>query len=159
VSGLIEREAVRALILTPAAETLILRIRHPDGHCFWIAPGGGREVGEDDAATLARELQEELGLLSFEMGPCIWMRQHTFTWRDKRYRQDERYRIVHAPRFDPVMSDAHEATTLEEFRWLHVSALADITERLTPLSLPTILARYLSHGAPTAPLEKEVLID
>jgi 8-oxo-dGTP pyrophosphatase MutT (NUDIX family) len=154
------REAVRAIILTPADEVLLMRIRHPDrGECFWIAPGGGLEPGETVEAGLRRELQEELGLTELEIGPLVWRRQHTFNWDGKRIRQSERYHVVHVQRFEPQMSDATEARVLEQFRWWPVSELANAEERLTPLTLPTIVAEYLAHGPPSGPLHVEVLED
>jgi 8-oxo-dGTP diphosphatase len=37
----------------------------------WEFPGGKREPGEDDAAALARELREELGV-DLEVGERVW---------------------------------------------------------------------------------------
>lgn len=37
----------------------------------WEFPGGKRERGESDAAALARELVEELGVV-LEVGPRVW---------------------------------------------------------------------------------------
>ena len=41
----------------------ILLVRHEkDGRSYWLLPGGGCEFGENMAAALERELQEEAGL-------------------------------------------------------------------------------------------------
>jgi 8-oxo-dGTP pyrophosphatase MutT (NUDIX family) len=70
------RDAIRAILITRAAEVLLMRIRPPDhSECFWITPGGGIESVE---LTLRRGLREELGLTQFEIGPLVWRRQHTF---------------------------------------------------------------------------------
>ena len=156
----IEREAVRAILVTKAEEVLLLRICAPhNGECFWITPGGGLEVGETVEEGLKRELREELGLAEFQIGALVWRRQHTFNWGDKRICQRERYHIVHIDHFSPYMSDAVEARVLQEFRWWPISELVNTRERLIPLSLGQIIARYLAHGPPAEPPELEVLVD
>ncbi|MEO8184257.1 MAG: NUDIX domain-containing protein [Deltaproteobacteria bacterium] len=101
------RQAIRAILLTPMAEVLLMRIRPPGrDDCFWIAPGGGMESGETVESCLKRELEEELGLIQFDVGPLVWLRQHTFNWDGQRIRQSEQYHVVHIARFAPKMSDA-----------------------------------------------------
>jgi 8-oxo-dGTP pyrophosphatase MutT (NUDIX family) len=157
---IIEREAIRAILLTPQREVLLLRIRPPEGgDWFWITPGGGLESGETIEAGLRRELLEELGLEQFVIGPLVWLRQHTFNWAEKRICQHERYYILHVARFEPRMSDATEAKSLGRFHWWPVTELARARERLPPLSLAQIVARYLIEGPPPKPLEVEVLVD
>jgi len=158
---IVERRAVRASLLTPEREVLLMRIRPPHGGSpFWITPGGGMEAGETPDEGLRRELREELGLTDFSVGPLVWRRQHTFNWGDRRLCQREEYRIVEiAGRFAPVMSDDIEMKVLESFRWWTLAELVAATENLTPLSLPEIVRRYLDEGAPREPLETEVLVD
>ncbi len=157
---MIEREAVRAILLTPTPEVLLLRVRDPaGGDAFWITPGGGLEPGETIEAGLRRELSEELGLEHFVIGPVVWRRQHTFDWAGKRVCQREQYHIVHVTRFEPRMSDALEMQVVDHFRWWPVEELARASERLTPLALAEILARYVTQGPPLEPPEVEVLVD
>ena len=156
----VERRAVRAVLLTPEDEVLLMRIHPPNScHHFWITPGGGLELGESAIDGLRRELREELGLLEFEIGPLVWRRHHTFDWGDQRISQKEEYYIVRAQRFDPQMSDEVEAQVLHSFRWWPAAALAASEEKLTPLSLAKIVAAYLQNGPPIGPLEVEELID
>jgi 8-oxo-dGTP pyrophosphatase MutT (NUDIX family) len=157
---IIERYSIRAILLSPEEEVLLLRIRPPDGSdCFWITPGGGLEPAEDAATGLRRELREELGLEDFEIGPLVWRRQHTFTWAGNRICQQEEYHVVHVDRFEPRMSDALEMQIVDRFRWWPVGELAETSERLTPLSLAEILSRYLTHGPPAEVTDVEVISD
>lgn len=154
------REAIRAILITPTSEVLLMRICPPGrDDCFWITPGGGIESGESVDGCLRRELKEELGLIQFDVGPLVWLRQHTFNWDGQRIQQSERYYVVAVERFEPRMSDAVEAQVLQQFRWWSVTELTKAEERLTPLSLPTIVSEYLLRGPPNGPLEVEILED
>jgi 8-oxo-dGTP pyrophosphatase MutT (NUDIX family) len=157
---IIERQAARALLLTSANEILLMKIQPPDcNESFWIAPGGGLEVGEDTERALRRELNEELGLGHFELGPLVWRRRHTFNWDGRRICQREHYHVVHVDRFEPRMSDQEEARILDQFRWWRISELAHAREPLTPILLADIITRYLTAGPSTTLPEWEVLID
>jgi 8-oxo-dGTP pyrophosphatase MutT (NUDIX family) len=83
-STIIEREAARAIVLTPQREVLLLRVSLPEESPFWITPGGGIEPGESVEACLRRELREEVGLERFALGPLVWRRQHTYAWLGRR---------------------------------------------------------------------------
>ena len=154
-----ERNAVRAILLTPEERILLMRIRLPGVGPFWIAPGGGIEPAETVDQALRRELREELGLTHFEIGPVLWRRQHTFNWKGDRLCQREVYHAVHTHYFEPRMSDDVENAVLDEFRWWSVTDLANTTERLTPLSLAAIVNSYLRSGPPVEPLSIEILED
>src|SRR6266850_1492369 len=54
IFAMTERNAVRAIILTPDERVLMLRIRLPGVSPFWIAPGGGIEPGETAHYALLR---------------------------------------------------------------------------------------------------------
>ena len=154
---LLERHAIRAILLTPAREVLLLRLRAPQGgDWFWITPGGGLEPGETVEAGLRRELREELGLAHFALGPLVWRRQHTFNWGEKRICQREQFHVVEVDRFEPFMSDPIEAKVVDCIRWWPLAELANAPERLTPPQLPAIIARYLRDGPPSGPIEPEV---
>ena len=137
-----------------------MQIRHPQsGALFWITPGGGLQAGESLASALRRELNEELGLTEFEIGPLLWQRQHSFDWDQRRICQREDYYLVHSQRFEPIISDPVEATLLQAFRWWRLAELAQTSERLTPLRLATIVQNYLLSGPPEILPELEILVD
>ncbi|MDB6095185.1 MAG: hypothetical protein JWM32_2747 [Verrucomicrobia bacterium] len=155
-----ERHSIRAIVITPQSEVLLMKIRRPDdGREFWVAPGGGREPGENFEAGLRRELREELGLESFTIGALVWRRHHTFDWCGRRLSQREDYYVVHADRFEPHMSDPVEAKVLQRFHWWPLAELTDTAETLAPKSLASIVARYLAEGSPSQLPDLEVLTD
>ena len=140
------RNAVRAILLSPEPEILLLRIHPPEGgDTFWITPGGGLEPEETVETGLRRELMEELRISDFVVGPRVWLRQHTFNWGTKRVCQREEYYIVHVARFSPRMYDLLEANFLDQFRWWHATELRQIPEHSHlspwPISLNDISKR------------------
>ena len=75
------RSSVRAVLLDPDDRVLLVRFEFPTV-TVWATPGGGQEPGEDDEATLRRELDEELGLDGLQIGPHVWDRLHIIPFLD-----------------------------------------------------------------------------
>jgi 8-oxo-dGTP pyrophosphatase MutT (NUDIX family) len=160
IAAVIERRAVRGILLTPGHEVLLIRIQPLEGPAFWVMLGGGIEPGEDPTVALRRELREELGLTQCEPGPVVWLRHHTFDWEDRRLSQrEEYYRIVPVQRFDARMLDPKEARFVTELRWWHARDLTRAAERLTPLAVADIVQGYLANGAPDPLPPEKVLVD
>jgi 8-oxo-dGTP pyrophosphatase MutT (NUDIX family) len=157
----VQRHAVRAILLTPEYEVLLVRIHAPDSYdkFWWITPGGGIEPGESQADALRRELREELSLGDFVIGPLVWRRRHTFDWVGRRICQIEQYHVVRVERFEPKISDPAEAKIVDRFRWWSLAELAQGREAVTPLALADIVRRYLAEGPPIVPPDEEVLVD
>ena len=154
-----ERDAVRAILLTPEHEILLLQITAPGQHeSFWATPGGGALAGESPEDTLRRELFEELRLTSFVIGPLVWRRHHTFQWGAQRLSQREQFYIVHTARFEPQMHDQKEAAYIKSLRWWRAAELSHAKERLAPSSLATIIDNFLCFGAPPS-IEVEIVSD
>ena len=69
---------VSAGILTRPSQLLICRRRADDLHALkWEFPGGKLNNGENDAACLRRELQEELGIQA-SIGTELYHTSHTY---------------------------------------------------------------------------------
>lgn len=155
---IIDRQAMRAILLTPDDRVLLMRVDYGSGD-WWITPGGGTEPGEAAEATLRRELHEELGFSLPALGPLVWRRRVLMTLPRQRWRQAEDYFLIETAEFSPVVQDAPEAGTIREFRWWRLAELRASTERLAPDRLARIVTDYRRNGPPSGPLEIEIVED
>jgi 8-oxo-dGTP pyrophosphatase MutT (NUDIX family) len=71
---------------------------------FWALPGGRIEFGESAGATLARELEEELGVTA-EVGRLLWVVENFFTFRGVEFHEISFYFHVSLP--EDSMVKAH----------------------------------------------------
>jgi len=132
-SGLPRRENVRAAVIDERGRALLLRYGDDYGD-WWVTPGGGREQGEDDEQTLRRELQEEVGLSEFELGPLLW-ELDGWTLEEPGFgRFLSRVYLVRVDRFEPpFLTEAHE------LRWFPPKELVSAPTR--PLDLAERISR------------------
>ena len=129
MAGLRIREAVRAILLTPDRDVLLVRFEFPNTGLRWAMPGGGLEPGETHAQALRRELAEEVGLLDPPAGTHVWDRLHIIPFIDGQWDgQRERFFLVPTERFEPrphlSWPELH-AEYLFELRWWHLDEIAD----------------------------------
>ncbi len=166
------RDAVRALLVTPGAEVLLVRFEFPDT-TVWALPGGGLEPGEDHEAALHRELAEEVGLHDVVLGPHVWNREHIIPFVDGRWDgQRDRVYLIETERFDPrpeLSWDQLRAEHLHELRWWHVDDLlacppaagpgderAASSTLFAPRTLPSLVRSLLADGPPPIPVDTGV---
>jgi probable phosphoglycerate mutase len=156
----IHREVARALLLTPDREILLIHCHHPrTGRFFWITPGGGRHEGEAALDCVRREVLEETGLESFEIGPHIWTREHTFHWDPEVYHQREEIYLVPAERFSPTHHHNPEPEELEffrGFRWWTIDDIIVSDDTFAPRRLGTLAHDLVEHGVPAEPVNTGV---
>jgi 8-oxo-dGTP pyrophosphatase MutT (NUDIX family) len=159
LSGLRIRRAVRAAVVDPDDRVMLVRFEFPTV-TVWATPGGGQEEGEDDEATLRRELDEELGLHVAEIGPHIWTRTHVIPFIDGLWdgQRDHVY-LVRTPAFVPAPALTWEqlaAERVHELRWWTAPELARAERdgvRFAPRRLPELVATLVREGAPAAPID------
>jgi TDG/mug DNA glycosylase family protein len=150
------RHGTRALVLDPDDRVLLVEFRFPHGG-FWATPGGGVDPGESDEHALRRELAEELGLESFDLGPPLWTRLHKWDVQGVRWDgQREVCYLVRVPAFEPApqLTPAElAAEAVHDLRWWTLDELRAAQVPLSPAHLPELVARVLAEGPPPAPLD------
>ena len=159
LDGLRIRPSARALVADPEGRVLLVRFEFPS-RTVWATPGGGQEPGEDDEATLRRELDEELGLRDVVIGPHLWTRLHVIPFLDGSWDgQREHVYLVSTPPFDPAPSlswDELRAERLHGLRWWTVDELLAAGRDgvwFAPRDLPGLVADVVANGPPAAPLD------
>ena len=155
------RSAVRAVLVDPADLLLLVRFSF-DGRAVWACPGGGIEDGEAEASAIRRELDEEVGLTAFELGPCVWTREHVIPLFGGRWDgQRERFYLVRTAAFEPrprLTAEELAAEYVVGMRWWTAAELRDASADTTfaPRRLPALFADLLAAGPPIEPIDAGV---
>jgi G:T/U-mismatch repair DNA glycosylase/ADP-ribose pyrophosphatase YjhB (NUDIX family) len=155
VTGRPLRPAVRALVVDPAGRVLLVRFEWQE-RSFWASPGGGIDTDETDEHALVRELAEECGLRGFELGPCLWTREHWFADMPGWGGQAERHYLVRTPAFTPAPELSAEQLAAEgvvDLRWWTQQELAMADAVFAPRRLPELVRELTEHGPPPLPID------
>jgi 8-oxo-dGTP pyrophosphatase MutT (NUDIX family) len=147
----LERAAARVLLLDPRDRALLVGHVPADDRVVWTAPGGGLEPGESHEQAATREVVEELGVTA-DLGPWIWRRRVTFSFRGVWIDQDERWFLARTSGFDPATAplDDHGTTSA---RWWGVDDLRHADAEVAPARLAEHLDRLVRDGPPAEPID------
>ncbi len=137
----------------------MLLLRSIDPHFpeapFWVTPGGGVEADEDVEAAARRELAEETGCTTAQLGPVLWTRHSRFTFEGEICQQLETFFLGRVSSWNV---DSAGFTDLERrcvlgHRWWTLAQLQQTRVTVYPSSLAALLTELLRKGPPVHPLE------
>lgn len=158
----VERTAVRVVLLDTDGAVLLFRTRDPDIPelgLWWELPGGGLDQGETFGAAAVRELREETGIVvePAQVGPPGWRWRAAYRHSGVRRLQQEVAVVV---RLDEAAPDLDESGRLPDelrcyvgHRWWPVHELPASRERFYPRRLPELLPAFVSGQLLDEPFE------
>ena len=153
-----ERPTVRVLLLDEAGRILLMKGRLPsrrDGPGNWFTVGGGVEPGESLIEAAAREIREETGIDTFELGPLVGVREGVMLLAgDEPVLMKESYLVARCSSAEPVRHgwQPDEVELIDDIRWWTHAELAATEDRVWPPGLADLLAEILAGRFPEAPI-------
>ena len=119
-----------------------------EGDDFWCVPGGRVDAGEQAAATIVREMQEELSE-PVHCSHLLWTVENFFSYRGQKQHELGLYFLTHLQPGSRLLSGAgpyhgHEGKLALRFAWFPCADLHAIDIR------PSFLARALQEPSPLA---------
>lgn len=143
------RRAARVLLLDDADRILLMNGRLPGAETgCWFTVGGGMEADESVEAAAAREILEETGIASFDLGPVVWVREGVLHMPHAVWHR-EWYLVARCAAVEPARHGwtEEERAQIDDIRWWTVGELQATTDRVFPPGLadrlpPVIAGRY-----------------
>lgn len=117
---------------------------------FWTFPGGRAEIGETSTQTLAREMQEELGVEAI-VGPLLWIVENFFDYEGKAWHELGFYYRMDIPErfpFHPsdIVHRNEDGKNSLEFKWVPATR-----EALKALDIPPYFIADEIENLPASP--------
>lgn len=129
-------------------------MKYPNTEPLWLTPGSGLEGDEDPVPALRRELNEEIFVSDWDIGPLIWTREHRLTFNKRDICVDEFFYLIRSAKFDPpkTMPDENENQHFHGYRWWNVADINASDETFVPLEIGKYLPALIEGLVPANPI-------
>lgn len=154
----LKRNAARVVLLDNQKRIFLVNAEDPIDPFkdpWWEIPGGGVSRGEDSAVAAARELYEETGIESIDMGPVIWTQHVQFTFGGYFFDSYEKIHVAwcEGGEYQPKHLEALEAAAFLGAKWWDVGDLLKSDEPVLPTLLREHITPIVSGDLPSEPID------
>jgi len=154
--GIPLRRAARVLLVDERDRVLLVRIVDPaTSRTWWATPGGGLDPNETFEAAARREIAEETGLVDFDLGPCVWTREHRGQFMGRPFHVQERIFFARATAFEPNTAGFTELErqVQVDWKWWTLAELESTDAEFAPRSFAQSFGELLARGPSEAPID------
>ena len=154
----LRRAAARVVLLDREGRIFLVNSEDPADprkRPWWEIPGGGMDPGESSEDACRRELLEETGIDSVDMGPCIWTQHVEFDFGGLHFDSNERIHVAWCDGGDyaPRHLEYLEAAAFRGARWWSLDNLLESDEPVLPERLREFLPPIVRGHVPAEPID------